>query len=767
MKHSCIITLAALGVIASAAHAYDVNKDLQNIGSQSAYDLAVVLSGQEQVTGHFDGYSGRRFGSFSSGPSGANTLLRWQNVIEPGGNGAIDPGEIVHVGWTTADHSSHVLDMYWTDQSGNRIPGSRIFNVTSGWTYDSGVLTVSWANIFVTDTGEVFPIQISDLAVAVFANPWPLEELNAQNDVLSSALQPLPAGGTFVVPPDQPVILPLPIPVPAGSSVVLRYGVTGPGDSAVATDWIQIIIPPPLPPSTYFVNKDLQNIGTQPAYDLVIVLAGQQTITDHYDGYPVRHFGSFSTGPSGLNTLLHWQNLNEPGGDGAIDPGEVVHVGWGTVGASHVLDMYWTDQSGNRIPGSRIFNITSGWTYDTGILTVSWTNIFVTDIGEVFPIQISDVSMAVFADPWPLSELNAQNDALAAALVPVPGGTFAVAPDQTVTLALPESVPAGSAVVLRYGATGPGGSAVAIDYIQIIVPPPPPPPTSYFVNKDLQNIGTQPAYDLVIVLPGPQTILSHYDGYSNRRFGSFSTGPSGSNTLLHWQNLIEPGGDGAIDPGEVVHVGWGTSSPSQVLDMYWTDQSGNRIPGSKIFNITSGWTYETSFITLSWTNIFVAEGAVFPIQITGVSAAVFANPWPLSELNAQNDVISGALVPLSGGSFVVAPDETMTLTMPSVPPGSAVVLRYQVTGPGDDADAMDFVQLVAPERPCTATGDANCDGAVNTFDIDPFVIALTNPTLWQATYPCDYLGAADCNHDGSVNTFDIDPFVLCLTVGCP
>ena len=61
--------------------------------------------------------------------------------------------------------------------------------------------------------------------------------------------------------------------------------------------------------------------------------------------------------------------------------------------------------------------------------------------------------------------------------------------------------------------------------------------------------------------------------------------------------------------------------------------------------------------------------------------------------------------------------------------------------------------------------DMNCDGAVNVFDIDPFVMALTDPVTYAAEFPaCDYL-LADVNHDGDVNVFDIDPFVTCLTNG--
>jgi hypothetical protein len=62
-------------------------------------------------------------------------------------------------------------------------------------------------------------------------------------------------------------------------------------------------------------------------------------------------------------------------------------------------------------------------------------------------------------------------------------------------------------------------------------------------------------------------------------------------------------------------------------------------------------------------------------------------------------------------------------------------------------------------------GDLNCDGAVNAFDIDPFVLALTDPTGYAAAFPdCDQR-LADANGDGAVNAFDIDPFVLLLTGG--
>jgi len=74
--------------------------------------------------------------------------------------------------------------------------------------------------------------------------------------------------------------------------------------------------------------------------------------------------------------------------------------------------------------------------------------------------------------------------------------------------------------------------------------------------------------------------------------------------------------------------------------------------------------------------------------------------------------------------------------------------------------SWDYVR-VDPLRP----GDLNCDCVVNAFDIDPFVLALTNPAAYRLAYPDCREVNADCNQDDLVNAFDIDPFVLLLTGG--
>jgi C1A family cysteine protease len=64
--------------------------------------------------------------------------------------------------------------------------------------------------------------------------------------------------------------------------------------------------------------------------------------------------------------------------------------------------------------------------------------------------------------------------------------------------------------------------------------------------------------------------------------------------------------------------------------------------------------------------------------------------------------------------------------------------------------------------PTTIPGDMNCDTSVNFGDINPFVLALTNPAAYATAFPdCD-ISRGDINQDGAVNFGDINPFVNLL-----
>lgn len=64
---------------------------------------------------------------------------------------------------------------------------------------------------------------------------------------------------------------------------------------------------------------------------------------------------------------------------------------------------------------------------------------------------------------------------------------------------------------------------------------------------------------------------------------------------------------------------------------------------------------------------------------------------------------------------------------------------------------------------CEPLGDLNCDDYKDNEDIDPFVLALTDPAGYAAAWPGCALLNADINGDGVVDNEDIDPFVGLIT----
>lgn len=62
-------------------------------------------------------------------------------------------------------------------------------------------------------------------------------------------------------------------------------------------------------------------------------------------------------------------------------------------------------------------------------------------------------------------------------------------------------------------------------------------------------------------------------------------------------------------------------------------------------------------------------------------------------------------------------------------------------------------------------GDMNVDGVVNFGDINPFVLALSNPMIYRSTYSMLPSLHGDINQDGILNFGDINPFVMLLSGG--
>ena len=256
-----IVVLVTFALGASPGYAtYAINKDLVNRGPV-ADDLTVILSGSETILNHYDGQPPgfpnpyAEFGSFSTGPTGPNTALVW-DVFKDGDNNRIDTGQFVHVGWSTlaANGIGKILDMFWTDPLGNRIPGSVVYNTQTGWTYDSRkhLFTAIFDNFFSPEGLPSQPLLISDLQFAVLSQTIPLDQLNGENALLAGLLAPVPDSAPFTVGVGELVERSLLVPVDPGEFVVFRYSVNAPGTAAQSLDFVEIQAAVP-EPSTWLL----------------------------------------------------------------------------------------------------------------------------------------------------------------------------------------------------------------------------------------------------------------------------------------------------------------------------------------------------------------------------------------------------------------------------------------------------------------------------------------------------------------------------------
>lgn len=233
LKSTLVASVLALSLAASASADHCINKDLINLGP-TAYDIGVMITGNQPLTWRYDGYWGSRFSNFTAVPAGTNTFLHWRNL-----NGTDAPillGDLVHIGWCVKNPFNFV-DMFWTTLAGGRVPGSVVYNLTTGVTYYGGRRRLVLRHQF--DTAH--PMVVSNINIAVASAPFPLAELNRENQVLASQFAPLPGGESVTIPPGGTVEIDLPPYVTSGH-LVLRYSVDGVGNASQSTDYYQLPI---------------------------------------------------------------------------------------------------------------------------------------------------------------------------------------------------------------------------------------------------------------------------------------------------------------------------------------------------------------------------------------------------------------------------------------------------------------------------------------------------------------------------------------------
>ncbi|HQL53239.1 MAG TPA: carbohydrate-binding protein, partial [Phycisphaerae bacterium] len=95
--------------------------------------------------------------------------------------------------------------------------------------------------------------------------------------------------------------------------------------------------------------------------------------------------------------------------------------------------------------------------------------------------------------------------------------------------------------------------------------------------------------------------------------------------------------------------------------------------------------------------------------------------------------------------------------------GGTLVSSAQIPASVNADGNVDAAEYVAFHL--VLVGDVNCDGHVGFGDINPFVLAMSNPATYAQMYPNCPLANRDINGDGSFNFGDINPFVTLLSTG--
>jgi hypothetical protein len=200
-------------------------------------------------------------------------------------------------------------------------------------------------------------------------------------------------------------------------------------------------------------NYDFTNTGGQEFFDLEVVLKGTVTTNGFYNPYFNNHDPIVTT--SGGTTSLHWVDPTNP-----ILNNTLIHVGYTPVGTDDcpLLEVHWTDKNHNRVSSSFI-----GVVYNhLKNTSQSFTNT------SLHKVDLSDIRMACQTAPLPLDALNASNDYLAAAMVPITDKSFTLEPGESVDIPVQPSC-ADCYCVTNFKTSGEGLDAIFSPWVQEFV----------------------------------------------------------------------------------------------------------------------------------------------------------------------------------------------------------------------------------------------------------------------------------------------------------
>ncbi|MBL8879480.1 MAG: hypothetical protein JNG88_10205 [Phycisphaerales bacterium] len=214
----------------------------------------------------------------------------------------------------------------------------------------------------------------------------------------------------------------------------------------------------------------------------------------------------------------------------------------------------------------------------------------------------------------------------------------------------------------------------------------------------------------------------------------------------------------------------GSFAPTE--GVYFVEPTG-RLPNARsgLYNATSGRTFEAALLetNVGFDGLFesgATDDVGIVVEVLDVEPGSQVVPGEFVFLSftggMQGADVDGVAV--QPGASVVANVIYLDLDNLHDVLGIRTIEQFWLIDAGGATNEIDPIEAFSLNPVIVRTpGDLNCDGSVNNFDIDPFVLALTDPTAYAAQFPgCDPLNG-DINNDGLLNNFDIDPFVALLT----
>ncbi|MBN2448297.1 MAG: hypothetical protein JXO22_16340 [Phycisphaerae bacterium] len=171
--------------------------------------------------------------------------------------------------------------------------------------------------------------------------------------------------------------------------------------------------------------------------------------------------------------------------------------------------------------------------------------------------------------------------------------------------------------------------------------------------------------------------------------------------------------------------------------------------GSTFVGANSGLPWQISFMGIADSNS-VSSGTAWS---SNICEKAYRGLDPAPDLETADPTSLGGLVISTEITYDIDGDNRFN------DPTSS---NYDPAYPADEG--YNVLLYIAPNQQAGEPylcGDADCDGSVDVFDIDAFVMAITSLPTYNALYGC--ANNCDTNCDNAVDVFDIDTFVGAIT----